>query len=85
MKTNGKYAVEQKEAFEIIRRKCGLRGRQRITDVWMDGDGYVFGSNAKGGYGETLTFHYTDAQLAAELGLDASVVKFDAGKFFAFA
>lgn len=47
------------EMFKLIRKDNELRGKQRITEWYMSGDEIVFSSNAKGGYGETLTFHYT--------------------------
>lgn len=56
--------------FNMVAKANGLKGRQKITDVWSDcEDEWIFGSNAKGGYGETLTFHYkTDAALLSSLG-----------------
>ena len=49
--------ISLNDAFERIRRDNHLTGRQRITGFWFDDD-IVFDSNAKGGYGETMTFHY---------------------------
>lgn len=46
------------DLFKAVARSNGLRGRQKIIDYWRDGDEWVFDSNAIGGYGETLTFHY---------------------------
>ena len=56
--------------FSMVARANGLKGRQKVTGVWSDGsDKWIFGSNARGGYGETLTFHYeTDRDLMGSLG-----------------
>lgn len=62
--------LTREELFERIREANHLNGRQRITDMWSNGEGdkWVFDSNAKGGYGETLTFHYaTDEDLLKDI------------------
>lgn len=62
--------ITRETLFNKVAKANGLKGRQKITDVWSDcEDEWIFGSNAKGGYGETLTFHYrTDADLLGHLG-----------------
>ena len=62
--------ITRETLFNMVAKANGLKSRQKITDVWSDClDEWVFGSNAKGGYGETLTFHYkTDADLLSSLG-----------------
>lgn len=64
--------ITRETLFNMVAKANGLKGRQKITDVWSDcGDEWIFGSNAKGGYGETLTFHYkTDADLLSGLGFE---------------
>ena len=63
--------------FSMVARANGLKGRQKVTGVWSDGsDKWIFGSNARGGYGETLTFHYeTDEDLMRGLGFRFKTVK----------
>lgn len=62
-------AITLETLFEEVRKNNHLRGRQKIITYWRDGDEWVFDSNAKGGYGETLTFHYRNTKhLLAELG-----------------
>jgi len=63
--------------FSMVARANGLKGRQKITDVWSDcSDRWIFDSNARGGYGETLTFHYeTDEDLMCSLGFRFKTVK----------
>lgn len=60
------------EVFSKVAKDNGLRGRQRITCLMYEhnyGDAFAFDSNAKGCYGETLTFHYgKDADLMKSLG-----------------
>lgn len=76
--------MTKREMFKLVAKANGLRGRQRITDVWQDGaDRWVFDSNARGGYGETLTFHYaTDADLLNDIGIRArSVAMLPDGNF----
>lgn len=57
--------------FKAIRKNNHLTGRQKITCFWRDGEEWIFDSNAKGMYRETLTFHYTNTKnLLAELGYE---------------
>ena len=62
----------REEVFSKVAKDNGLRGRQRITCLMYEhnyGDAFAFDSNAKGCYGETLTFHYgKDADLMKSLG-----------------
>jgi hypothetical protein len=64
--------ISKVELFNLVRKANGLRGRQVITEYWSDGgDDWIFGSNAKGGYGESLTFHYaTDKDLLKDIAPD---------------
>ena len=68
--------ITRETLFNMVAKANGLKGRQKITDVWSDReDGWIFGSNAKGGYGETLTFHYkTDADLLSSLGFKLTML-----------
>ena len=61
--------ITEEELYKLVRRANGLVGRQAITGYYSDGyDKWVFDSNAKGGYGETLTFHYrTDEDLLKDI------------------
>lgn len=60
------------QLYNAVRRTNGLRGPQRIIDHWRDEDEWVFDSNARGGYGETMTFHYRNTEdLARDIGCDA--------------
>ena len=68
--------LSRQELFDRVRKSNGLVGRQRITDLWSDcADQWIFGSNARGGYGETLTFHYaTDRDLLNDIAPECSLI-----------
>ena len=70
--------ITQDELFALVCKDNGLRGRQKITGWWMDGtDEWVFDSNATGGYGETLTFHYGTADLVRNIAPEYSGIKYN--------
>lgn len=68
--------ISKEELFNLVRKANGLRGRQVITEYWSDsGDDWIFGSNAKGGYGESLTFHYaTDKDLLKDIAPEYTAI-----------
>lgn len=68
--------ISKAELFNLIRKANGLRGRQVITEYWSDsGDCWIFGSNAKGGYGEYLTYHYaTDKDLLKDIAPEYTAI-----------
>lgn len=63
--------ITRETLFNMVAKANGLKGRQKINGVWSDcADEWIFGSNARGGYGEHLTFHYkTDVDLLSSIGL----------------
>jgi hypothetical protein len=69
--------ITKAEIFERVRKANGLRGRQRITEYWSDGaDEWIFGTNAKGGYGETITLHYaTDKDLLRDIAPERKAMR----------
>ena len=55
--------ISKEELFNLVRKANGLRGRQVINEYWsISGDEWSFGSNAKGFFGESLTFHYANGK-----------------------
>lgn len=78
--------ISLNDAFERIRKDNHLVGRQKITEFWFDDD-IVFDSNAKGGYGETMTFHYTFKDAVDVLfgggGTARSVIRYENGELIA--
>ena len=68
--------ISKEELFNLVRKANGLCGRQVITEYWSDsGDDWIFGSNAKGGYGESLTFHYaTDKDLLKDIAPEYTAI-----------
>lgn len=66
------------EIMSRVRKTNGLRGRQTIVGVYGDCcDKWIFDSNATGGYGETLTFHYrTDAELLHDIAPEFAVMDY---------
>lgn len=62
-------AITIEDLYKAVARSNGLHGRQKITDHWRDCEEWVFDSNARGGYGETLTFHYRNTHdLLTDIG-----------------
>lgn len=78
--------ISKVDAYKRIREDNHLTGRQKITGHWFDDD-IVFDSNSKGGYGETMTFHYTFKDAVDALfgggGTAKSVIRFENGEFIA--
>ena len=78
--------ISEVDAYKPIREDNHLTGRQKITGHWFDDD-IVFDSNAKGGYGETMTFHYKFKDAVDALfgggGTAKSVIRFENGEFIA--
>lgn len=78
--------ISRYDAYNRIRKDNQLIGRQKIIGHWFDDD-IVFVSNAKGCYGETLTFHYPFKDAVDALfgggGTANSVIRFENGEFIA--
>lgn len=56
---NDEITMDAAELYARVRKANGLRGRQVVNDHARElDDGWVFYSNARGGYGELLSFHY---------------------------
>lgn len=68
--------ITMEEIKKRVRKANGLRGRQKIIDVGADAsDQWIFYSNAIGGYGESLSFHYTsNSDLLRDIAPDFSTI-----------
>jgi len=79
MKQKVTVRIPRLEVFTKVARANGLRGKQRITSLMYEhgyGDAFAFDSNATGGWGEKMTFHYeTDEMLMQSLGFNAEESK----------
>ena len=66
---NDEITMDAAELYSRVRKANGLRGPQKITDHCREfEDGWAFYSNARGGYGELVSFHYcTTADLLRDI------------------
>ena len=69
VKINETISMPAGELFARVGKANGLRGRQKVNDYCRElEDGWAFYSNARGGYGELLSFHYeTTADLLRDI------------------
>ena len=71
IKLTDEITMDAAELYSRVRKANGLRGRQTVNDHARElEDGWAFYSNARGGYGELLSFHYeTTADLLRDINL----------------
>ena len=69
IKITDTITMDADELYARVRKATGLRGPQKINDYCREfKDGWAFYSNARGGYGELLSFHYdTTADLLRDI------------------
>lgn len=68
IKLTDEITMDAAELYARVRKANGLRGRQIVNDHAREFDGWAFYSNARGGYGELLSFHYeTTADLLRDI------------------
>ncbi len=66
---NDEITMDAAELYARVRKANGLRGRQVVNDHAREfEDGWAFYSNARGAYGELISFHYcTTADLLRDI------------------